>query len=168
MNANKKVSIPAMNESWHDFPWEKFPGGVKVTFAMMPEGGRGVALLRPTRWAYELSQQELCPKDTLEHVLAVFNKQLKDMGVVYTLSTNKSAKVPAVIGWASEGGVFHLMMQVTYLQIGPSEKVEFVPANKAYQIESGLALSNPACKFLPALLGWESATVVEEKDAVAA
>ncbi len=142
--------IPGMNEVWRSFPWDKFPGGVKVTFVLTPVGGGGVSLLRPTRWGYELPQQDLRPGDTIDHVVALFNQHLKSQGVSYRLGS----KPPTVIGADHEGGVFHLVIQITHQSISGGEKIEYVPSSKAYQIVSGLALSNPMCVHVPKMLGW--------------
>ena len=146
-----KITVPALTEAWHDFPWAEYPGGVKVTFVLMPENGGGVVLLRTRRNWYELPELEMSQNDTLEQKLADFNQQLKQLGVSYIRGKNS----PESLGGVSKGGVFHALVHVPYVQIGPASLIELVPQSRAYQIKSALNVSNKVSPYLPAVLGWE-------------
>ena len=163
MKKEEKNTIPAMGECWPDFIWDRFPGGVKVSFVLVSADGRTVALLRPNRWSYELPQQDLGRESTLEQSLVEFNNQLKKKGISY----RPGSKSPEVLGCLSGNGVLHVLIQVPYTSFSSPDRIEPVSNNKAYQIETALALSNPVCLYVPALLGWAGA-LSHEKERLAA
>jgi hypothetical protein len=82
-----------MSDSWVDFPWERYSGGVEVTFAMV--SGKVVWLVKTNRWCYELKQLPLGKAQTLQDVATRYFKYLQDKDVVPTLSDRQGLHLQA-------------------------------------------------------------------------
>ena len=162
-----KTKLPQPGQTWKKFPWDKFPGGVDITFVLVDGRTGAVVLSRPSRWSYEMLSVEHSPNGSLEDAFAAFKQKLKAAGV----SFQSSISPQMLAGFEHQNTLRVVAMAKVY---GVSGEVELVQPYTAYQIESGLALSNPVCEFVPALLGWSgskwtlSVEVSEEKETVAA
>ena len=131
--------------SWADFDWGKYPGGIKVTFALV--NSRQLMLIKPTRWNFVLPDQVLNKSDTLEDVLAKMHAQLSKMHIRVSVG-----KEPAtILGMTEMMGTLHVILLVPVVLTGGSDSVEMV--SKSHML-SGLSVSNPTKKYLPKVLGW--------------
>jgi hypothetical protein len=160
-----KKQMPQSGQVWPEFFWKMFPKGVSATFVLVDRRTGSVVLSKPTRWSYEMPSVEIQPGGTLDDGLVAFKQKIESAGLRYV----HSGEI-VVLGGLEISGTLHAVVKVTVEVFGSFEAVQ---PDKAYQVESGLALSNPACEFVPALLGWRRAKwtmneLVEEKDVAVA
>ena len=150
INGPQTLCPHGLTDPWPDNIWDKYPEGVKVTFA--PILGKQLLLTRPVKWNYALPQAVLCVKDTLESSISWLRSQLGAFGVTVSDPT-KSAQVIKV---AEFGGALHLLMVVQVNGVPPSSRVERI--DSALML-GGLAVGSPWVAYLPSLLGWKDAAL---------
>ncbi len=144
-----KKQLPQPGQVWPDSIWKTFPMGVSVTFVLVDGRTGAVILIKPTRWSYEMPSVEIKPGGTLDDALVAFKQNAEAAGLRYTQGEDV-----AVLGGLEISDCLRVVVKVT---VGVSGSFEAVQSDKAYLVESALALSNPVCGYVPTLLGWRSA-----------
>jgi len=133
-----KVDCPeSMYESWDKFPWEKYPGGVDVTFALAKE--RSLFLIKEGRHCYVM------PKISLKRgeVLADLVSQVP----------GGNAEVYACY---DDGCTFHVLVLVLCSGAGNFKEINNYPL-----LLSGYASGNPMAAYAARVLGWSAAETEE-------
>lgn len=143
-----------MGAAWTGFNWEKYPGGVQVSAALAV--GKRLLLVKPVHWNRVIPQCLMKQDDTLEGAMATIYKELeKKHGI----------KVSGIRGvsvqWVLEcSGALHVLVVVPCSQIsGSGTSIEQV--DSALML-SGYAVSNPMVRFIPGLLGWSDAHMMDK------
>ncbi len=144
-----KQQMPQPGQVWPDFFWKMFPNGVSATFVLVDARTGAVVLAKPERWSYEMPSVEVQRGGTLGDAFGAFKQKVEAAGLRYSHSGET-----VVLGGFELSGSLHVVVKV---MVGVAGSFEAVQSDKAYQIESGLALSNPVCEYVPALLGWRRA-----------
>ncbi|KKT79342.1 MAG: hypothetical protein UW75_C0016G0008 [Parcubacteria group bacterium GW2011_GWF2_44_8] len=148
-NADNKFSTLCpcgMNASWTGFDWEKYPGGVQVSFALI--SGKRLLLVRPVHWNRVMPQYNMKRSDTLEGAKAVMYKDLEKLSI--KVSGVGAASVQQVL---EKSGTLHVLVVVPYSQVsGPGS--------------SGFSVSNPMVRFVPELLGWPDSYIMTNDEKV--
>lgn len=153
-NADNKFSTLCpcgMNASWAGFDWEKYPGGVQVSFALTD--GKRLLLIKPARWNYVMIQVPLGQTDTLEGAQSKMYVDLRKVGV--QVSGVGAASVQQVL---EKSGTLHVLVVVPYSQVsGPGSSIECV---ESALMLGGFSVSNPMVRFVPELLGWPDSYIM--------
>ena len=156
-NGNNKFSALCpcgMNASWAGFDWERYPGGVQVSFALTD--GKRLLLIRPKRWNYVMIQVPLGQADTLESALAKMYAELRGVGVQMS-----GVGTPSVQQVQEKSGTLHVLVVVPYLHVsGSGVSMECV---ESALMLGGFSVSNPMVEFVPKLLEWSDADLMTEK-----
>jgi hypothetical protein len=132
--------------SWVNFDWDKYPRGVKVTFALVDN--KKLMLIKKTHWNTVLPEQVLEKNETLENVLSKMHAELKKMSIF--VSAKKG--LATVLGTAELDETFHVILLVPVGLIDGDRSVQIVASS---DMLSGLA-SNPMKKYLPKVLDWSN------------
>ena len=159
-NADNKFSTLCpcgMNASWTGFDWEKYPGGVQVSFALI--SGKRLLLVRPVHWNRVMPQYNMQRSDTLEGAKAVMYKDLEKLSI--KVSGVGAASVQQVL---EKGGTLHVLVVVPYSQVsGPGSSIECV---ESALMLGGFSVSNPMVRFVPELLGWPDSYIMTNDEKV--
>lgn len=138
----KNVVIPGPEENWKQFDWINFPGGVKVTLALLRGDGTGIYLLPFNRHSHSLPSVYVKEPDCL-------------VDVVRKLSPEGCAKPESYkeIGYwiDEERKTLHLVLSTVYLLSGV---LAFVPRTTPHML--GTLADVPLSDFLQEKLGWTS------------
>jgi hypothetical protein len=145
-----------LDASWQNFNWEKYPGGVHVSFALT--NSNHVLLIRPQRWNYVMPQRSMARKDTLEGVVSAMYAELKALGIAFGVSRQNPPSVERVV---AENRSLYILVQVPYTSVSAaSSQVERV--GSALML-GGFSVSNPMVGFVPPMLKWSDAVGVERQ-----
>ena len=152
-----------MSDSWIEFTWERYAGGVMVTCALTGVRPRRAWLVKLNRWAYELSQLRLEKTETLQDVLGRFFNHLKAKGGGQIISHEG----PYVQATAEKDRTLHVLVLVPVLGAGPLSVLESVDNTLMFKGLIG-PRPGPMAQFIPQALGWKDAHLMDEPEQLAA
>jgi hypothetical protein len=138
-----------LEESWEKFPWEKYPGGVEVSFGLVDRGS--LLLIKPTRWSVTMPSCSLKQGQVLADAVALFVRQLDALGARISL---EAGCAPQVCACHDDGRVFRVLVTVPCVQYGLSRTFERVDDPL---LLDGYTSGDVMARYAAHVLGWRDA-----------
>ncbi len=138
-----------LEASWETFPWERYPGGVDVSFAIVV--GRSLLLIRPSRWNITMLT---CPLRRGQVLANAVSESMAELGRLGATLNFEPGSVPQVCASHDDGHTFRVLVLLPCIQFGPTTAFERV--NDAMMLGAYTSHEVMSC-YAAHVLGWKDA-----------